>query len=171
MHFLFIFIDGIGLGPNDISSNPFAKALLPNLNSLIGNKKLVIETLEENGYRITSKLATFLGLDANLGINGHPQSATGQATILTGINVPKKLGMHFGPWPNEEIRTLLRENSIFTVLKSRGFKSILLNEDDLVKEQNPYHKPSFPHNQLNMPLNKDLHMPQSKYDYETILPK
>ena len=127
MHFLFIFIDGIGLGPNDISSNPFAKALLPNLNSLIGNKKLVIETLEENGYRITSKLATFLGLDANLGINGHPQSATGQATILTGINVPKKLGMHFGPWPNEEIRTLLRENSIFTVLKSRGFKSILLN--------------------------------------------
>jgi len=127
MHFVFIFIDGIGLGPDDPSSNPFARAQIPNLMSLIGNHKIVKETLDKNGYRLTSEFATFLGLDANLGINGHPQSATGQATILTGINVPEKLGMHFGPWPNEEIRSLLRENSIFTVLKSRGFKSILLN--------------------------------------------
>jgi len=127
MHFVFIFIDGIGLGPNDPSSNPFARSKLPNLISLIGNHKIVFETLSKNGNPLLSRDSTFLGLDANLGIKGHPQSATGQATILTGINVPKKLGMHFGPWPNEEIRNLLRENSIFKVLKSRGFKSQLLN--------------------------------------------
>ena len=127
MHFVFIFIDGIGLGPNDPSSNPFARSKIPNLISLIGNHKIVLETLSENGNPLISQDSTFLGLDANLGIKGHPQSATGQATILTGINVPKKLGMHFGPWPNEEIRTLLRENSIFKVLQSRGFKSQLLN--------------------------------------------
>jgi 2,3-bisphosphoglycerate-independent phosphoglycerate mutase len=127
MNFLFIFLDGVGLGPDNPLSNPLAKAKLPNLMSLFDGEKLVTETLLKNGNPIRYKAATLIGLDANLGVKGHPQSATGQASILTGINVSEKLGIHFGPWPNEEIRNMLKEFSIFTELKQRGYTSTLLN--------------------------------------------
>ena len=127
MQFLFLFIDGVGLGPDDPDSNPFARADMPNLKNLLGGQRLVKDTVEaNNGYAISEK-ATLIALDATLGMNGHPQSASGQAAILTGINIPKTLGYHYGPKPNPEIKDLLKNNSLFHLLKERGLKAALLN--------------------------------------------
>jgi hypothetical protein len=68
-----------------------------------------------------------MALDATLGVEGHPQSATGQATILTGINIPELLGVHFGPWPNTKIRELLKQHSLFQYLDHHGYRATLLN--------------------------------------------
>ena len=83
MRILFIFLDGVGLGADDPETNPLASVEMPNLQKLLGGNKLLAATAPFVGER-----ATLLALDASLGVNGLPQSATGQAVLLTGINVP-----------------------------------------------------------------------------------
>ena len=38
--------------------------------------------------------------------HGAPQSATGQATLLTGRNVPAEIGYHYGPKPNPAVSAI-----------------------------------------------------------------
>src|SRR5207237_7294576 len=54
--------------------------------------------------------------DACLGIEGRPQSASGQTTILTGINIPELLGYHKQGFPNAAMLEILRDHSIFLQL-------------------------------------------------------
>ena len=58
-----------------------------------------------------SQRATLLPLDACLGVPGTPQSATGQATLLTGRNVPAEIGYHYGPKPNPAVAAYLRSSN------------------------------------------------------------
>jgi 2,3-bisphosphoglycerate-independent phosphoglycerate mutase len=127
MHFLFLFMDGVGLGPNDPESNPLARAKMPNLMKILGGQVLVEEALGSSNKPVITEYATLLGLDASLGIAGYPQSATGQAALLTGANIPAALGKHFGPWPNTEIIKYLKRGTIFHILKQRGYQATLLN--------------------------------------------
>src|SRR5438128_335543 len=62
--------------------------------------------------------------DACLGIEGRPQSASGQTTILTGINVPATLGYHKQGFPNSAMLEILREHSIFWQLARAGIEPI-----------------------------------------------
>jgi len=66
-------------------------------------------------------------LDACLGIEGRPQSASGQATLLTGENVPQSIGQHYGPKPNTEIRSILENGNLFSKLKQAGYQACLIN--------------------------------------------
>ncbi len=127
MYFLFLFIDGLGLGQDDPESNPLANAVMPNITNLLEGRKLVRDSIGKNGEPFITKYATLHAIDPILGVEGYPQSATGQATILTGINIPKILGYHFGPKPNPEIKHLLEEGTIFHVLTQRGYHVALLN--------------------------------------------
>ena len=127
MNFLFLFIDGVGLGPDDPKSNPFANADMPNLMGLLEGRKLVLESFGKNGQPLVTKEATLLVVDCQMGIKGNPQSASGQATILTGINIPEALGYHFGPKPNQEIIRYLQEDTIFQSLQHQGHHAALLN--------------------------------------------
>ena len=102
MKLLFLFLDGIGLGDNDPEKNPFARAKMPYLQSLLGGQTLIRESAPFDGDR-----ATLLSVDPNLGVEGLPQSATGQAVLLTGINIPAELGYHYGPKPNPEVAQYL----------------------------------------------------------------
>jgi 2,3-bisphosphoglycerate-independent phosphoglycerate mutase len=122
MHFLFLFLDGIGLGQKNPDINPFAKAELPTLQSLMGGYRLV-----ENVAPLHNLRASLIALDANLGVKGMPQSATGQAVLLTGRNVPAEIGSHFGPWPNEAIAKVLETSNIFSILAQSGKKVSFLN--------------------------------------------
>jgi 2,3-bisphosphoglycerate-independent phosphoglycerate mutase len=123
MFFLFFFLDGIGLGANVPQSNPLAQADMPNLQALLQGKRLTADTPNS----LETDRATFLSLDACLGVAGLPQSATGQAVLLTGINVPKVIGYHYGPKPNTEVSGILREGNLFITLKKMGVKAALLN--------------------------------------------
>jgi len=122
MYILFLFLDGIGLGPDDPSSNPFARAHLPNLNRLLGGQRLVAEIAPYHSER-----ASLLPLDTCLGVGGMPQSATGQAVLLTGTNIPAALGYHYGPKPNHAVAEYLRNGNIFNHLREAGLKVGSLN--------------------------------------------
>jgi 2,3-bisphosphoglycerate-independent phosphoglycerate mutase len=122
MRVLFIFLDGIGLGPNDFDTNPFARVSMRNLEGLLGGRRLLASSAPFVGER-----ATLLPLDATLGVGGLPQSATGQAALLTGLNVPQLIGEHYGPKPNPAVAKYLLNGNIFSHLRAQGRKVALLN--------------------------------------------
>lgn len=103
---LLFFIDGLGIGARD-KENPLAAGEnLAPLAHFTGEKSDVIF----DGVMIPT--------DPRLGVEGRPQSASGQTTILTGINAPRILGFHKQGFPNEALREVLAENSIFLQLKN-----------------------------------------------------
>ncbi|NQU31393.1 MAG: alkaline phosphatase family protein [Anaerolineae bacterium] len=102
MKFLFLFLDGIGLGADDPETNPFVRAKMPTLHALLGGQSMVASSAPHHGERVS-----LLSLDASLGVDGLPQSATGQAALLTGINIPAEIGYHYGPKPNADVRQYL----------------------------------------------------------------
>ncbi|MBT3240381.1 MAG: hypothetical protein HON98_10340 [Chloroflexi bacterium] len=122
MNFLFLFMDGIGLGEDDSEINPFSFAKMPHLSKLLDGNKIVMGVAP-----LETDRATLLSLDASLGVEGRPQSASGQATLLTGKNVPKIIGEHFGPKPNQPIRNVIIEGSIFSILRDNNLSVSLLN--------------------------------------------
>lgn len=122
MNFLFLFIDGIGLGENDPHSNPFAGVTLPTLQKILGNRGLISQSAPFIG-----EIASLLAIDASLNVKGLPQSATGQAVILTGKNIPENIGYHYGPKPNPEIAQFLKNGNLFCALEGMGLQTGLLN--------------------------------------------
>jgi len=122
MRILFIFLDGVGLGENDAQKNPFARVRSGNLAALLGGRQLLANSAPFVGER-----ATLLALDACLGVAGLPQSATGQAVLLTGINVPAAIGEHYGPKPNRAVAQYLLNGNLFSELKRAGRSAALLN--------------------------------------------
>ncbi len=130
MKLLFIFLDGVGLGSDDPSYNPFALGIMPVLQDLLNSHRLVKDSLVSQhlaGPKIESSRATLLSLDACLSVEGLPQSATGQTTLLTGINIPAEIGYHYGPKPNPEVAAFLRNGNLFSILEERGCRVALLN--------------------------------------------
>jgi 2,3-bisphosphoglycerate-independent phosphoglycerate mutase len=122
MRLLFVFLDGLGLGPDDPNNNPLAVASMPNLQGLLGGKRMLTDTAPLENDR-----ATLLALDACLGVDGQPQSATGQAVLLTGYNIPAALGYHYGPKPNPAVANFLQNGNLFSTLRKAGKQSALLN--------------------------------------------
>lgn len=122
MRLLFIFLDGIGLGENNPDTNPFARAKMPHLNQLLDGRSLLKDAAPFHG-----EYASLLAIDPAVGVSGLPQSATGQAILLTGINIPAELGYHYGPKPNPEVAGFLKEASLFSRITKEGKKAALLN--------------------------------------------
>ncbi len=122
-HMLFLFLDGVGLGADDATINPLVRAEMPCLRALL------------HGHSLTASAAPFeaehvslLALDAVLGVAGLPQSATGQAVLLTGLNIPAKLGYHYGPKPDAAIaRYLTNGQTLFSWLRAKHKTAALLN--------------------------------------------
>lgn len=122
MRVLFIFLDGIGLGENNPETNPFARAKMPNLNQLLDSRSLLKESAPFHGER-----ASLVAVDPAVGVNGLPQSATGQAILLTGKNIPAALGYHYGPKPNPEVAAFLNDDTLFSNFIKARKKAALLN--------------------------------------------
>ena len=122
MRVLFIFLDGIGLGVNNPETNPFARAKMPNLHRLLDGRSLLSDAAPFHG-----EYASLLAVDPAVGVGGLPQSATGQAILLTGINIPAELGYHYGPKPNPDVAAYLKEATLFSRFVKAGKKAALLN--------------------------------------------
>ena len=109
---LLFFIDGFGIGTRG-SHNPF--------DGLEDIAPLAV-------FQDESTLLPFEGVlaptDACLGVAGRPQSASGQTTILTGINAPAAIGYHKQGFPNQALLDIIREHSIFVQLKKAGIHPI-----------------------------------------------
>ena len=96
---LFLFIDGVGLRES-AADNPLNPEVCPTLCRLIERHSKPI--------------------DACLGVEGLPQSATGQATMFTGVNCPKAIGRHCEGFPTPALRAIIESNNLFLQLKKRG---------------------------------------------------
>jgi hypothetical protein len=112
MSLLLLFIDGLGIG---------SRGPLNPLDGLADAEPLPI-------FRGEPLTTIYDGLvvptDACLGIEGRPQSASGQTTILTGVNVPQTLGYHKQGFPNAAMLEIIREHSIFLQLTRAGVAPI-----------------------------------------------
>ncbi len=107
MNVLLIFLDGVGIGSDDPEVNPLARFELPTITSLI--------PLKPTGDSVTSSThdRVFAAIDANLDVDGLPQSGTGQASLFTGINCAQLAGRHFGPYPHSATRETLADKNVF----------------------------------------------------------
>src|SRR5882762_4846099 len=105
---LLFFIDGLGIGKRG-SFNPFDK--LESAEPLA-----VFQDEEPQPYLDGIVVAT----DPCLGVAGRPQSASGQTTILTGVNAPATLGYHKQGFPNRALLEIIRDHSIFRTLSQAG---------------------------------------------------
>ncbi len=103
---LLFFIDGLGIGERG-ADNP--------LSQIAGVEPLAHFINEPSEVIFDGVL---IPTDPRLGIEGRPQSASGQTTILTGINAPKHLGHHKQGFPNQILRDVISEHSIFLQLKN-----------------------------------------------------
>ncbi len=113
MNILFLFIDGIGLGDDDSSINPFASHRLPSFERLSAGQRWLASTREVRRADLV-----FKGIDANLGVEGLPQSGTGQAALFTGVNCAEVAGRHYGPFPHSKTRSVIAQENVFTQLKA-----------------------------------------------------
>lgn len=107
MSVLLLFIDGVGLG-DDAAYNPWAALPTPSLNDLLSGKSLTKAAVGRHGDGVL-----LLETDARLGVDGLPQSATGQATIFTGRNAPKFLERHMSGLPFKRLRQFVREDNLY----------------------------------------------------------
>jgi hypothetical protein len=57
-----------------------------------------------------------------LDVPGLPQSATGQATLYTGVNAAQVMGRHKEGFPGPTLCKLLQENNLFMELRRRGLQ-------------------------------------------------
>lgn len=108
---LLLFLDGVGIGPHDSRRNPFLRARLPTLTGLLGGAPPTLgderRQGENGGWRAASA-----PVDALLGVEGMPQSGTGQSTLLTGRNAARLFGRHFGPWVPVRLRPVVEQESV-----------------------------------------------------------
>ncbi len=117
MRVIFIFIDGLGIGENDLNKNPCAQSQIKLFNCFLTDsfpKTIIFDGVVKP-------------IDATLGVPGIPQSATGQATLFTGMNAAKLLNTHLSGFPNKELRQLLEKHSIHIKLKNMGKRLAFIN--------------------------------------------
>lgn len=107
-----IFADGVGVGEND-----------PQLNPLAGHPNLwpTIDAGPDNDDLLCAII------DACLGVDGLPQSATGQTALLTGVNAPKLIGRHLQGFPSRKLIETLKRESLFVRLHECGRKATFAN--------------------------------------------
>jgi hypothetical protein len=109
---LLFFIDGLGIGKR----GPFNP-----LDNLPGAAPLAVfqdETPE------TFLDGVVVPTDPRLGIEGRPQSASGQTTILTGVNAPAAVGYHKQGFPNQALLEIIANHSIFRQLVDAGVQPV-----------------------------------------------
>lgn len=121
-HVLMLFLDGVGIGGTDPAVNPFMVAHGKTLRRCCNNSMIH----REDPYRY-SRNVSIVPLDATLGVDGLPQSGTGQTALYTGMNAAKMIGKHFGPFPYSSLRPFLHRDNIFQRLIAMGKRPYLAN--------------------------------------------
>ena len=98
---MFLFVDGVGIA-EPAADNPINAEVCPTLWRLLRNYSKPI--------------------DACLGVDGPPQSATGQATMFTGVNCAAAMGRHCEGFPGQKLREIVQRDNLFLSLRKMGKK-------------------------------------------------
>lgn len=102
---LMLFVDGMGMPACPLEESVYAP--FPNLCFLFRNHCRPV--------------------DARLGVEGIPQSATGQTSIFTGINAARYMGRHVEGFPPRPLRCLLEKTNLFDHLTQAGLRCAFAN--------------------------------------------
>jgi len=116
---IFVFLDGLGLGPAD-DTNPLWLAPMPNLRRLLAGPLVAGRNVDRPGL-------LFKAIDALLGVQGLPQSATGQTALFTGVNAAQLLGQHLGAYPNARLIEVINQHNILKRATERGYRATFAN--------------------------------------------
>ena len=109
---LLFFIDGLGIGKR----GPFNP-----LDNLPGAAPLAVFQ-DETPERFLDGVV--VPTDPRLGIEGRPQSASGQTTILTGVNAAAAVGYHKQGVPNQALLEIIANHSVFRQLVDAGVQPV-----------------------------------------------
>ncbi len=112
-----VFVDGLGIGDPSPETNPLVGASTGVL--ALYREELPRKALPRGGMAV--------GIDACLGVEGIPQSATGQTTLLTGVNGARLVGRHLPGFPNRTLRRLLFERSLLRIARQMGLRAAFVN--------------------------------------------
>lgn len=137
---LFLFLDGVGLGHE--TDNPIV-----DLFKNITNEGFILS----NFPKITDDYL-LKPIDAVLGVPGIPQSATGQTSIMTGVNGQKILGHHHTAFPNETLISLIKDKNLLSALKQKGLNPTCANmySKEYFERRNSRRKNMFPVSALSI---------------------
>ena len=116
---LLVFVDGVGLDRAG-SSNPLSECDSPHLRELLGGS-MTSEQIQSSAGLLLQPL------DAVLGVEGLPQSATGQTALFSGVNAPTELGRHVTGFPGPRLKSILDESNLFEGASSRGWRVTFAN--------------------------------------------
>lgn len=116
-----IFIDGVGIGRVDKENNPFFKFGFKTFQKLFNSIPHI------NNSFLSADSVFLKPVDANLGVDGLPQSGTGQVSIFCGVNAAKIVGQHFGPFPHSKTIDVLRDENIFRYFINKKKKVFFAN--------------------------------------------
>jgi len=139
----FFFIDGIGLGENDKTVNPMRRFLSP----FLGSRSFCKDSVPTEGDSFL-----LLPIDASLGIDGLPQSATGQTSIMTGENAARSLGYHMTAFPNGQLIDLIKRRNLFHDLHEKKVAATCANlySQTFLEQRRKRHKNMLPVSTLSM---------------------
>ena len=116
MKVVLLFIDGLGIGSFDSETNPCTR-----------DETGIFRVFQEKSSVKIPFSGVATGLDATLGIQGLPQSATGQTALLTGVNASKLLGRHLSGFPNLTLREILQKKSVLLQAVQMGKRATFIN--------------------------------------------
>jgi 2,3-bisphosphoglycerate-independent phosphoglycerate mutase len=116
---VFIFLDGFGLAPPG-PYNPFAAGAMPFLESVLGSPLVA-------GQDVSLDTVMCRGIDACLGVEGTPQSATGQTALFTGVNAARTLGRHYPAFPNRPLIDIIKRENIYRQAMAAGRRCLFAN--------------------------------------------
>ncbi|MBN1299668.1 MAG: metalloenzyme [Melioribacteraceae bacterium] len=118
---LVIFLDGVGIGAKDRKSNPFFSKGLKFVDDVFN------DTPHSGNSRLSCNGSQLFPIDACMGIEGLPQSGTGQTSILCGVNASEILCKHFGPFPHTFLLPYIKQKNLFKELMDLGKKVCFAN--------------------------------------------
>lgn len=125
---LFVFLDGVGIGPPSPETNPLTTqrhGFFP-LFQLDSTPESIAVQLPPSPH--ARALEGHHGvLSASLDMPGLPQSATGQASLFTGHNGARLLGHHLTAFPERKLTALVREHNLLVRAQRAGKKAAFLN--------------------------------------------
>jgi hypothetical protein len=119
------------MGPPDPRINPFLRAELPTFRKILP-RDIPVPVREAAdpgvvGADPPSEQARVFPLDPLMGMEGLPQSGTGQVALLTGENAAGLYGRHFGPWVPVPLRPLMMKKNILTLAMTAGHSCAFAN--------------------------------------------
>lgn len=104
---IFIMVDGFGVPPEGWPDSVFARHCGMDFAKLFESRSIPI--------------------GATLGVEGIPQSATGQTSLFTGVNAAKAIGRHAQGFPGPTLREIVMKESLFSKVIEMGWTPLFAN--------------------------------------------